>query len=51
MDKSDPVLIVDDDRGIRELVGDYLETIGMRVSFATNGREMRQATRRNERGG
>jgi two-component system OmpR family response regulator len=42
MDKIDHVLVVDDDRGIRELVGDYLEKNGMRVSLAANGREMRQ---------
>ena len=40
-DKIDHVLIVDDDRGIRELVGAYLEKNGMRVSLAANGREMR----------
>jgi two-component system, OmpR family, response regulator len=42
MDKLDHVLIVDDDRAIRELVGDYLSKSGMRVSLAANGREMRQ---------
>ncbi|PTB21896.1 DNA-binding response regulator [Trinickia symbiotica] len=42
MDKIDHVLVIDDDRGIRELVGDYLEKNGMRVSLAANGREMRQ---------
>jgi two-component system, OmpR family, response regulator len=42
MDKTDHVLIVDDDRAIRELVGGYLEKNGMRVSLAANGREMRQ---------
>ncbi len=41
MDKTDHVLIVDDDRGIRELIADYLEKNGMRVSLAANGREMR----------
>ena len=41
MDKIDHVLIVDDDRGIRELLADYLEKNGMRVSVAANGREMR----------
>ncbi|SDB92485.1 response regulator [Paraburkholderia lycopersici] len=41
MEKRDHVLIVDDDRGIRELVGIYLEKNGMRVSLAANGREMR----------
>jgi two-component system, OmpR family, response regulator len=40
-EKTDHVLIVDDDRGIRELVGAYLEKNGMRVSLAANGREMR----------
>lgn len=41
MDKIDHVLIVDDDRGIRELLADYLEKNGTRVSVAANGREMR----------
>jgi two-component system, OmpR family, response regulator len=40
-EKVDHVLIVDDDRAIRELVGTYLEKNGMRVSLAANGREMR----------
>ncbi|HTR07489.1 MAG TPA: response regulator [Paraburkholderia sp.] len=40
-EKMDHVLIVDDDRGIRELVGAYLEKNGLRVSLAANGREMR----------
>ncbi|WP_028204376.1 response regulator [Paraburkholderia nodosa] len=40
-EKMDHVLVVDDDRGIRELVGAYLEKNGMRVSLAANGREMR----------
>lgn len=43
MDKIDHVLLVDDDRAIRELVGTYLEKNGMRVSLAANGREMRAA--------
>jgi two-component system, OmpR family, response regulator len=43
MDKIDHVLLVDDDRAIRELVGTYLEKNGMRVSLAANGREMRTA--------
>ena len=41
MDKIDHVLIVDDDRAIRELIADYLEKNGMRVSLAANGRDMR----------
>ncbi|MEK6347022.1 MAG: response regulator transcription factor [Burkholderia sp.] len=40
-ERPDHVLIVDDDRGIRELVGQYLEKNGMRISLAANGREMR----------
>jgi two-component system, OmpR family, response regulator len=43
MEKTDHILIVDDDRGIRELIADYLEKNGMRVSLAANGREMRAA--------
>ncbi|QCP52939.1 response regulator [Trinickia violacea] len=43
MDKIDHVLLVDDDRAIRELVATYLEKNGMRVSLAANGREMRAA--------
>ncbi|NRO98749.1 response regulator [Paraburkholderia sp. NMBU_R16] len=41
MEHIDHILIVDDDRGIRELVGTYLEKQGMRVTLAANGREMR----------
>jgi two-component system, OmpR family, response regulator len=43
LEKTDHILIVDDDRGIRELVATYLEKNGMRVSLAANGREMRAA--------
>ena len=41
MENTDHVLIVDDDRGIRELIATYLEKNGMRVSLAANGRQMR----------
>ncbi|MFP3758844.1 DNA-binding response regulator, partial [Cupriavidus sp. SIMBA_020] len=41
METTDHVLIVDDDRGIRELLAGYLEKNGMRVSLAANGRQMR----------
>ncbi|PNE58929.1 DNA-binding response regulator [Paraburkholderia fungorum] len=41
MENPDHVLIVDDDRGIRELLATYLEKNGMRVSLAANGRQMR----------
>ncbi|CAD6558460.1 Transcriptional regulatory protein CseB [Paraburkholderia sabiae] len=43
MKKLEHVLIVDDDREIRELVAIYLERNGMRVSHAGNAREMRAA--------
>jgi two-component system OmpR family response regulator len=41
MDKPDHILIVDDDREIRELLASYLEKNGTRASTAANGREMR----------
>jgi len=41
METTDHILIVDDDRGIRELIATYLEKNGMRVSLAANGRQMR----------
>jgi two-component system, OmpR family, response regulator len=41
MENSDHVLIVDDDREIRELLARYLEKNGMRASLAANGRQMR----------
>ena len=43
MKKLEHVLIVDDDREIRELVAVYLERNGMRISHAGNAREMRAA--------
>jgi two-component system OmpR family response regulator len=41
MEKIDHVLIVDDDREIRELVGAYMQKNGVRVSLAAGGRQMR----------
>ena len=41
MDNSGHILIVDDDREIRSLVGDYLKKHGYRVSLAADGRQMR----------
>ncbi|OLS60760.1 response regulator [Pseudomonas putida] len=38
---ADHVLIVDDDREIRELVGNYLKKNGMRTTLAADGRQMR----------
>jgi two-component system OmpR family response regulator len=43
METSDHILIVDDDREIRELLASYLEKNGMRATVAANGREMRKA--------
>jgi two-component system OmpR family response regulator len=43
MDTSEHILIVDDDREIRMLVGDYLKRNGYRVSLAADGRQMREA--------
>lgn len=43
MKKLEHVLIVDDDREIRELVAIYLQRNGMRVSHASSGRDMRVA--------
>ena len=40
---SDHILIVDDDRGIRELLAAYLEKNGLQTTLAGNGREMRAA--------
>jgi two-component system, OmpR family, response regulator len=41
MEKGDHVLIVDDDREIRELIATYLQKNGVQVSLASGGREMR----------
>ena len=38
--RSAHILVVDDDQGIRELVGDYLEQNGFRVSPARDGRQV-----------
>ncbi len=40
MDNSAPILIVDDDAGIRELLADYLGQQGYAVATAGDGREM-----------
>ena len=41
MDHVDHVMIVDDDREIRELVGNFLKKNGLEVTFAADGRQMR----------
>ena len=40
MDSADHLLIVDDDREIRQLLATYLGNNGLRTSVAANGREM-----------
>jgi two-component system, OmpR family, response regulator len=42
MDTQGHILVVDDDREIRMLVGDYLKKHGYRVSLAADGRQMRE---------
>lgn len=41
METTDHILVVDDDRDIRELVVDYLQKSGYRATGAANGKEMR----------
>ncbi len=41
MDQTDHVLIVDDDREIRELAGSFLRKNGLTVTLAADGRQMR----------
>lgn len=41
MEHVDHILVVDDDRDIRELITDYLIKSGYRATAAANGREMR----------
>lgn len=41
MDQIDHIMIVDDDREIRELAGNFLKKNGLEVTFAADGRQMR----------
>ena len=41
MEHIDHILVVDDDRDIRELIVDYLVKSGYRATGAANGKEMR----------
>jgi two-component system, OmpR family, response regulator len=43
MSQADHILIVDDDREIRQMVADYLQKNGLRATLAADGREMRAA--------
>ena len=40
MEHVDHILVVDDDREIRQMVADYLKKNGLRVSMVGDGREM-----------
>jgi two-component system OmpR family response regulator len=42
MERQAHILVVDDDAGVRGLLGEYLDRCGFRVSLATDGREMRR---------
>jgi two-component system OmpR family response regulator len=42
METTGHILVVDDDRDIRLLVGDYLKKHGYRISLAADGRQMRE---------
>lgn len=42
MDHVDHILIVDDDREIRELIGGYLKKNGLRASVVADGKQMRK---------
>jgi len=41
MEHIDHILVVDDDREIRELVSSYLKKNGLRATVAADGRQMR----------
>ena len=43
IEAMDHILIVDDDADIRDLLSEYLEKQGFRVSTAADGRSMRMA--------
>ncbi len=43
MVESPHILVVDDDREIRDLLGRFLDGHGLRVTTAADGREMRRA--------
>ena len=47
MENNDHILIVDDDREIRELLASYLQKNGMRATTAANGRQMRTLLEQN----
>ena len=48
MEHVDHILIVDDDREIRELVGNYLKKNGLRTTVVADGRQMRSFLEANQ---
>ncbi len=48
MESNAHILVVDDDREIRQLVGDYLRNNGFRISLAGDGRQMRETLETNQ---
>lgn len=48
MPKPEHILIVDDDEDIRDLLRQYLERNGLKVSTASGGRQMRQVLAQNQ---
>lgn len=48
MPKQEHILIVDDDEDIRDLLRQYLERNGLKVSTAAGGRQMRQVLAQNQ---
>jgi len=49
VENPDHILIIDDDRDIRELVGTYLGKNGVRVTLAAGGKQMRAALQTGDR--
>jgi len=47
METTDHILVVDDDREIREMLAAYLQKNGMRATAVANGRQMRSALEEN----
>ena len=50
MEHVNHILIVDDDREIRELVGNYLKKNGLRTTVVADGRQMRRFLETNHGG-
>ena len=44
----DHILVVDDDPNIRQLLGDYLRSMGYQATTATNGAQMKQIIKASE---